>query len=143
MARQPLNVREWLEDMRRFNGRDADRATELLAVLDRVDSGQFDEEGCVERIMELSGNQTLETVAEVAKEVETLKNLRLWAKQDPTFREFGALDQEGLAAMIAAYGKLETESFALQELMAEAGLLSRNDYTTNPLPLLRMFLPVD
>lgn len=37
MARQPLNWREWLEDMRRFNGRDADRATAVLTLLDELE----------------------------------------------------------------------------------------------------------
>lgn len=33
MARTPLNWREWLEDMRRFNGADAQRATDILNLL--------------------------------------------------------------------------------------------------------------
>lgn len=36
----------------------------------------------------------------------------------------------------------EQQSFALQELCVEAGLLVLNDHGTDPLPLLRMFLPV-
>jgi hypothetical protein len=142
-GRQPLDVREWLQDMRRFNGRDADRATELLAMMDRVDSGEFDEDGFIERIMELSGNQTVDTTELVAADVKTLKDLRFWAERNPTFKEFGALDQDGLNCFVQAYEAKEAITDALHDLMVEAGLLNANDYTTDPLPLLRMFLPVD
>lgn len=38
MARQPLNWREWLEDMLRFNGRDADRARTILRLFDELEA---------------------------------------------------------------------------------------------------------
>lgn len=142
MARQPLDVREWLEDMRRFNGRDADRATELLAVLDRVDSGEFDEDGFIEKIMELSGDQTLDTTELVAAEVKALKDLRQWADKDPTLREFGGVDKDGLASLVKAYEASEQQSLELRALCIDAGLLNPTDFTTDPVPLLRMFLPV-
>lgn len=35
--RQPLNWREWLEDMLRFNGKDADRARTILRLFDELE----------------------------------------------------------------------------------------------------------
>lgn len=83
MARTPLTVREWLEDMRTYASRDGDRAKELLDLLDEGEA------------------------AEVALEQAT----EWWA--------------------------------SLHALCVEAGLLHADDHATNPLPLLRMFLPVD
>lgn len=36
MTYTPLSAREWLEDMLRFSSRDADRARELLEMLDEI-----------------------------------------------------------------------------------------------------------
>lgn len=38
MARKPLNWREWLEDMLRFNGRDADHARAVLRLMDELET---------------------------------------------------------------------------------------------------------
>lgn len=35
---KPLSWREWLQDMRRFNGRDADRATQILDLFDEMET---------------------------------------------------------------------------------------------------------
>lgn len=109
MTRRPLDTREWLEDMLRFAGRDADRARELLALMDRVDSGEYDEDQIIETLMEKSGNQTLDTIDAVAAEIKAFKDFQ----------------------------------FALHDLLVEADLIKKNEYTTDPLTLLRMFLPVD
>lgn len=145
--RQPLNTREWLGDMLRFNGRDADRARELLDRLDEVDGGAYDDEMTLIAIAEQSGDQTLDTVEDVAKAVKERKELIQWADRDETFREFTGVQDDGLdsrmEAFARAYDKLEAQANQLRELMAEAGLLRQGDHQTDPLPLLRMFLPVD
>lgn len=133
MARPPLNVREWLEDMRRFNGRDADRATECLRLLDEARDNDDLLNDYGERVGDIDDAQ---------KRVETLAKMTEWGKNDPTFKEFGEISEETLEQFARAYDKLEAESFALQELMVDVGLLNRHDFTTDPLPLLRMFLPV-
>lgn len=111
--RPPLDPREWLEDMRRFNGRDADFATRVLASLD-----------------------------DAPKQVERLETLDVWAERDATFKDFGELDEETIERFARAYDQLQDQAWALQALCVEAGLLNPNDHTTDPLPLLRMFLPV-
>lgn len=142
-VRQPLDTREWLGDMIRFNGRDAARARELLDILDEVDNGEYDEEMALIHIAELSGDQTLDTVEDVAKAIKERKELHQWAATNPTFKEFGTPDEETLARFVAAYEGLERQFWALQALCAEAGLVRTGDFQTDPLPLLRMFLPVD
>ena len=133
MARPPLNVREWLEDMRRFNGRDADRATEVLRLLDEARDNDDLLNDYGERVGDIDDAQ---------KQVETLAKLTTWAAHDATFKEFGEIDEETLERFARAYDTLDTQAFELQALCVDAGLLNRNDHTTNPLPLLRMFLPV-
>jgi hypothetical protein len=65
MARQPLNWREWLEDMRRFNGRDADRASAILTLLAELET--------VGEALERQGHQDTDADGfDVAKRVETL-----------------------------------------------------------------------
>lgn len=130
-------------DMLRFAGRDADRARELLELLDRTESGEYDEDRAVEHVMEKSGNQTLDTLDAIAAEVEMVMDLRFWGKFDATFKEFGDLNEQTLETFARAYDKHEAQSFALHALMVEAGRLNQNDYTTDPLTILRMFLPVD
>lgn len=132
MARPPINVREWLEDMRRFNGRDADRATEVLRLLDEAQGNEDLLNDYGERVGDIDDAQ---------KQVETLAKLTEWAGHDPTFKEFGAADEETLERFARAYDQLQEQVWALQELCVEAGLLNPNDHMTDPLPLLRMFLP--
>lgn len=132
--RQPISAREWLEDMLRFAGRDADRAQELLAELDGAQASEdlLNEYG--EKVGDLDDAQ---------KQVERLATLDVWAERDPTFKDFGELDEETLERFARAYDQLQEQAWALQALCVEAGLLGLNDHTTNPLPLLRMFLPTD
>ena len=144
MSRAPLNVIEWLEDMRRFASRDADRATEVLELIDVIESGTYDEDLAIEAIMEQSGNQTLETIEAIATALRVDKELRYWAdKTELIAGQPGETLQEQLEGLVEQYGKYEAQSFALSELCMAAGLLKPNDYKTDPLPLLRMFLPVD
>lgn len=133
MARTPINVREWLEDMRRFNGRDADRATEVLRLLDEAQDNEDLLNDYGERVGDIDDAQ---------KQVEALAKLTEWASHDPTFKEFGELDEDTLERFARANDQLQEQAWALQELCVEAGLMNLNDHTTNPLPLLRMFLPV-
>jgi hypothetical protein len=72
MARQPLNWREWLEDMRRFNGRDAQRATDVLALLDELEH-TAESYLAVFEALERQGHQDTDADGfDVAKRVETL-----------------------------------------------------------------------
>jgi len=132
--RPPLDPREWLEDMRRFNGRDAQFATEVLQMLDDAQ----DSEKLIEEYGERVGD-----IDDAESVVLAMDGLRVWAERDPTFREFGDVDVEGLERFARAYDKLEEQADALRDLCVEAGLIGPRDHTTDPLPLLRMFLPVD
>lgn len=136
MARPPLNVREWLEDMRRFNGRDADRASELLDQLDRAEASE--DILCKAIAGEKTGDKEVDEIVDQLGELESLK---VWAERDATFKEFGELDEDTLERFARANDRLQEQAWALQELCVEAGLLNPNDHTTDPLPLLRMFLP--
>lgn len=81
--------------------------------------------------------------SEAAEELEKLERVQAWAEQDMTFKEFGDLDEGTLERFARAYDRYEQESFDLADLCRQAGLLGPNDFTTNPLPLIRMFLPID
>jgi len=146
-VRKPIDAREWLEDMRRFNGRDADFAGVLLNILDEVENGDYDDENALCDIAEKSGDTTLDTIDDVANAVKELKDLRLWADRDATFREFSGVEDEKLDSRMEAfarsYDKLEAQADALRALAVDAGLINASDHQTDPLPLLRMFLPID
>ena len=143
MSRAPLNVIEWLEDMRRSASRDADRATEVLELIAIVESGTYDEDQAVLAIAEQSGNATLETIEDIAKALQRDKDLRFWAdKNELIAGQPGDTLQDQLEALVEQHHLYEAQSFALSELCMAAGLLKPNDYKTDPLPLLRMFLPV-
>ena len=78
-----------------------------------------------------------------AKELEKYDSLVAWAEQDVTFTEFGDLDEDTLERFARAYDKYEQRSDDVSTLAIEAGLLHLRDYETDPIPLIRMFLPVD
>jgi len=80
---------------------------------------------------------------EAVKDLDTLDSLRAWAKHDQTFKDFGDLDDETLERFARAYDRYEQESFDLADLCRQAGLLGPKDHETNPLPLVRMFLPIE
>lgn len=126
------DLRDHFERQYAQGGPSADIARAVLDLFDERDSG-------IEELDVLEGRSP----AEAAKELEVLDSLHVWAERDMTFKEFGDLDEESLERFARAYDRYETESFALQELCVEAGLLARNDLETDPLPLIRMFLPVD
>lgn len=138
MVRPPLDVREWLEDMRRYNSRDADRATELLNLLGQAEASETII--CSLFAREKTGDKDAD---EILDELNKFDSLGVWAERDATFKEFGDLDEETLEKFTRAYDKYEAQSFALAELCMAAGIIADNDYATDPLPLLRMFLPVD
>ena len=98
-------------------------------------------------IAEKSGDTTLDTIEDVANAVKELKDLRIWADRDATFKEFSGVEDDKLdsrmEAFARAYDKFEQQVDALRALAAEAGLIRTGDYQTDPLPLIRMFLPVD
>ena len=72
MARKPLNWREWLEDMRRFNGRDADRASAILTLLAELET-VGESYLAVFEALERQGHQDTDADGfDVAKRVETL-----------------------------------------------------------------------
>lgn len=126
------DLRDHFERQYAQGGPSADIARAVLDLFDERDSG-------IEELDVLEGRSP----AEAAKELEVLDSLHVWAERDMTFKEFGDLDEESLERFARAYDRYETGSFALQELCVEAGLLARNDLETDPLPLIRMFLPVD
>lgn len=109
MARPPLDVREWLEDMRRFNSRDADRATEILTALDDA-----------ERV-----NGHREEMGDSAYEICVTHGLIIGDEPEPF--------------LTAKLGQLK----ALSELCMAAGIIAKDDYKTDPVPMIAMFLPVD
>jgi len=126
------DLRDHFERQYAQGGPTADIARAVLELIDRADS--FDEE------LEVLGDYT---PAEAAKELEKYDSLVVWAEQDITFKEFGDLDEESLERFARAYDRYEQRSDDVSTLAIEAGLLPLRDYETDPLPLIRMFLPVD
>lgn len=126
-------LRDWLKELRRFAGPDCDRATALLDLLDEAKDSEDLLADYGERVGDIDDAQ---------KQVETLAKITEWANRDPTFKEFGEIDEETLERFARAFDNLETQAFELQALCVEAGLLNVHDHITNPVPLLRMFLPV-
>lgn len=124
--------REWLEGLRRAAGPDADIASELLDLLDAAQGAE---------------NELEEWIREDSSALEDLKEfgelLELIESHDFT-REIGEDTLvKTLEKALDLAVKYENQSMALQDLAIEAELVARNDYQTDPLPLLRMFLPVD
>lgn len=135
MARQPLNVREWLEDMRTYASRDGDRARELLELLDDGEAAEA----------ELARwEDVFDNVADAKKLAGELEDVQAYLEDSDVARALGDPEDLATVKLVLDYTqKLEDQSFALQELLVKAGLLNPDDHTTDPLPLLRMFLPVD
>ncbi len=130
---EPLTVREWLEAMLVFRGRDADRAWEILDLLDEADVATLELSKYDEWF------EDFETAKKMAVEREALAAL---VEQDAIASEMpGDTVDEQLRATLKYVAECEAKMFALRELCAEAGLLAASDQTTDPLPLLRMFLP--
>lgn len=136
MARQPISAREWLEDMLRFNSRDADRAQELIAVLDerQVDQDMLDEWG--ERIGDIDEAET--AAKDYAKACEEMEGSELGAG----FYSKGSL-HDAVVEVLTYAAKLEKENWEIRELARAADLIRPKDETTPVAPLFRMFLPID
>lgn len=136
MARQPLNVREWLEDMRTYASRDGDRARELLDLLDQGDAA--------ERELEAWADAGFKDVADAKRLVVQLEDVQAYLEDSEIAKQLGDPEDLATVKLVVEYAqKLEDQSFALRGLCVSAGLLGPTDYTTDPLPLLAMFLPMD
>lgn len=127
---------EWLEAMYRAAGPDADLACEALEIIAAAERSEDSFCKLIDR--ETTGDKELD---EILIQLNRLDSLDVWAERDPTFKEFGDLDEGTLERFARAYDRLEQQSFALQELAADAGLIARNDFKTNPLTLIAMFVP--
>lgn len=125
-------VIEWLEALYRAAGPDADKARDALEQIATAEASEAYLDKLVEKIGDFDEAEGL---------LNRQRNAEKWAERDPTFKEFGDLDEETLERFARAYDRLEQQSFELQELAADAGLIARNDFTTNPVPLLAMFVP--
>lgn len=131
-------VTEWLERLYRENGPDADRAQEALRL---VEAAEFSEDAiCALMDGRKTGDKDVDGIVD---QIAELGRLKVWAEWDATFKEFGDLDEGTLERFARAHDKHEAQTFALQAMAAAAGLIGEHDYDTDPLPLIRMFLPVD
>lgn len=125
-------VIEWLEAMYRAAGPDADKAREALELIAVAEASEdyLDELG--EKLGDFDEAEGL---------LDRQRNAERWAERDLTFKDFGDLDEETLERFARAYDRYEQQSFDLQKLAADAGLIATTDFTTNPIPLLAMFVP--
>lgn len=131
-----LMVREWLEKIYALAGPGADMAK---AAIDLVGDNQ----GAREELDGLLDRFEVDDFREAAKRLAEYRDLTEWAEDTEVIQNLVAETlEESLNILVKQYEVLERQSFDLQELCAEAGLLAPNDHDTDPLPLLRMFLPV-
>ena len=129
------DVRAYFKQQYGEGGRDADMAKAVLDLFDRLQTA--DEES--ERILIEIGD-----LDEAALNIRDYEKLVAWAERSELVdNEPGETLEERLESIIDRYELYEQQSFALQDLCVEAGLLARNDFETNPIPLIRMFLPID
>ena len=128
------DLRDHFERQYARGGPTADIARAVLDLIDERDMANKE----LEEIPEIIGD-----VRAAAKRLEIFESLIEWAKQDVTFSEFGDLDEDTLERFARAYERHERISDDVSTLAIEAGLLPPRDYETDPLPLIRMFLPVD
>lgn len=138
-----LMVREWLEKIYALAGPGADLAADALELLDtRIQPD--DEEDMLVHLMEQGIiPQTSDTFQAIGKDLARLESLDAWAEQEDRMKEIAGDDLvERLEIFAAEAADYEQQAFDLHDLCVEAGLLAKNDYETDPLPLLRMFLPI-
>lgn len=129
-----LMVREWLEKIYRMAGPSADMAKAAIDLLDEQGDAVAELGALGEKLGDFDdAAKGLELLARIEEEVDS---------HDALKETLGKDIAEQIDTFAAQYEVLEQQSFALQELCVEAGLLDRNDHETDPLPLLRMFLPV-
>lgn len=125
---------EWLAAIYAAAGPDADHAKELIERLDEAEAASSE----LHDLLHAFDNDT-DGAIKAHKEHESLL---AWAEGNELIGpQPGESLEERLAGLVAQYERLEAQSFALSELAMAAGLIQANDYRTDPLPLIRMFLP--
>lgn len=127
------HLREWLERMAVPNTPDGDRARDVLAWIDETADAE-------EELSELG--EKLGDFDEAAQTIKAFELLEETLDAHAVSKELGVTAQEQLTAMLDYAERLEAQSFALQELVARAGLIDDTDHKTDPLPLIAMFLPL-
>lgn len=138
-----LMVREWLDKIYRLAGPGADLAAAALGLLDTRVRPDDEEDMLVHLIEGGRINECYETFDQIGKDLAKLEPIEAWAEQDERLSAITGDDlPERLTLLSEQHDKLEQQAFDLHDLCVEAGLLARNDHETDPLPLLRMFLPV-
>lgn len=140
MARQPLNVREWLEDMLRFNGRDADRARELLSTLEELEGERDEASQAAGQFEDIFG--TVEHGKHCADDRRKAHEAFESCELGVAFYSGPGNLGDAIISLLTYCGKLEATNNSTRELVKAAGLVRENDETTDVVPLLRMFLPV-
>lgn len=144
--RQPISAREWLEDMLRFAGRDADRAQELLAELDeKTDDVEF-----LILVCERSG-LNYDEVDHIIDDLKQNDEIETFIDEHdcPDFGDRVDIEGQHLSFLarlkngVAAMEKRDELYWEIRGLCVDAGLIRPGDRTTDILPLLRMFLPVE
>ena len=128
-------VIEWMEKLRGMAGPGADMATAALDLLDGWDAAETELTELSERLGDF--DEAEEALKDYRALKETVDDHEVLAAQD------GETIDAKLRAFLNEHDRRESESFALQELCAAAGLIDENDFKTDTIPLLRMFLPVD
>lgn len=136
--RTPLTTREWLEDMRRFAGRDAQHATEVLDILDTAEAGGTIVASMVDRSP--TGDTDIDTMIAMLDEHGAIEAF-VDEQEGAAFQGKTTLDK--LKAAIADYEARNDEYWDIRSICMDAGLINSGDRTTDIVPLLRMFLPVD
>lgn len=125
---------EWLERLYAAAGPDADRAKEALDLLATGESAE-------EELNDIS--EQIGDFYKAKSNLEAFNAIEEWSECPGLIADIaGETLLERLIELAALAERYERESFALVELCAEAGLLEPNDYKTDPIPLLRMFLPI-
>lgn len=128
-------VIEWLEKLRGMAGPGADMASAALDLLDGWEAAETELTDLSDRLGDFDEATT--SLKDYWAIKETVEDHEVLSAQD------GETIDAKLMAFLKEYDRREAESFALQELCAAAGLIDENDFKTDPIPLLRMFLPVE
>lgn len=129
------DLRDHFERQYAQGGPTADIARAVLDLIDERDTANEE----LEEIPEIIGD-----VRAAAKRLEIFESLTEWAEADELIgAQPGDTLKERLKGMVGQYVDYEQQSFDLVELCADAGLIAPHDFETDPLPLIRMFLPVD
>lgn len=125
---------EWIERLYTSASPEADRAKELLDWRDE----QEDAQAALDAIDEKIGD-----IDKAAERLVNEEAIEAWAEQDERLSAITGDDLPARLTLLSEqHDRLEQQVFDLHDLCVEAGLLARNDHETDPLPLLRMFLPV-